>query len=274
MSKISTIVITYNEERNVERCLKSVVPFSDEIVVVDSHSSDRTVEIAQRHATRVLSHDWLGFGKQKQLALDHATHPWIFSIDGDEEVSSKLCAEIQGLDFNCDGYEMPRKPWYLNRWITHSGWYPGYILRLFRKDKGAFTDEIVHERVVVNGTVGRLKSDLLHYSYRDIAHHIDKMNNLTTLSARQMLGEKRKAGIHTITLLPVFEFMKTYIGKRGALDGFAGLTISVLHAYYVFLKYAKLREMWSSPASVTAATQASAIATQEGAAANKKAVRP
>jgi glycosyltransferase involved in cell wall biosynthesis len=246
MPEISTIVITYNEERNIQRCLESVVPFSDEIVVVDSGSTDRTVEISRRYATRVISHEWLGYGRQKRLAMEHSTCPWVFSIDADEEVSSALGAEILSLDFEVDGYEMPRKAWYLNRWIEHSGWYPGYILRLFNRERGSFTDEIVHEYVDVSGKVGRLKNDLYHYSYRNVAHHVEKMNDLTTLAARQMDEQDRRAGIHNIAFYPFFEFLKVYFWKKGFLDGLAGITISALHAYYVFLKYAKLYEIKSS----------------------------
>lgn len=251
MPEISTVVITYNEERNIERCLKSVLPFSGEVVVVDSGSTDRTVEISRQYATKVMSHEWLGYGRQKQLAMKHSTCPWVFSIDADEEVSPSLCTEILSLDFSKDGYEMPRKTWYLNRWVEHSGWYPGYILRLFDREKGQFTDEIVHEYVGVSGKVGRLKNDLLHYSYRDVAHHIEKMNDLTTLAARQMLEQGRRATVSNVALYPFFEFLKVYISKKGFLDGLAGLTISALHAYYVFLKYAKLYEFRSSTPRVS-----------------------
>lgn len=246
MERISTVVICYNEERNIERCLRSVVPFSDEIIVVDSGSSDGTVDIARRYATRVISREWMGYGRQKQFAMEHSTRPWVFSIDADEEVSPALCREIQSLDYTAAGYEMPRKAWYLNRWVEHSGWYPGYILRLFKRDAGNFTDEIVHEFVSVSGKVARLENDLYHYSYRDVAHHIQKMNEFTTLSARQMFEEGRRAGIHNVALFPTFEFFKVYVVKRGFLDGLAGLTISALHAFYVFLKYAKLFELQSS----------------------------
>jgi glycosyltransferase involved in cell wall biosynthesis len=246
MPDISTIVICYNEERNIERCLKSAAPFSSEIVVVDSGSTDNTVEISREYATKVISHEWLGYGFQKQFALERSSCPWVFSIDADEEVSPALCKEIQSLDFKRDGYEMPRKAWYLNRWVEHSGWYPGYILRLFEREKGIITDEIVHEYITVSGKVGRLKGDLYHYSYRDVAHHIEKMNDFTTLSARLLFEQRRRPGIHNIAVYPFFEFLKVYLLKRGFLDGLAGLTISTLHAYYVFLKYAKLYEMKSA----------------------------
>jgi glycosyltransferase involved in cell wall biosynthesis len=243
MQEISTTVITHNEERNIRRCLESVKPFSAEIVVVDSGSTDRTVDICREYTPHVFTNEWPGYGRQKQLAMEKTTCPWVFSIDADEEVSPGLCEEIRTLDFGKPGYEMPRRVWYLNRWVNHSGWYPGYILRLFHRESGRFTDEIVHESVRVDGRVGRLKNDLYHYSYRDVSHHIEKVNEFTTLTARKMYEEGRRDGAIKVALYPFFEFLKVYLVKRGFLDGLAGLTISSLHAYYVFLKYAKLYEM-------------------------------
>jgi len=245
MQDISTVIISFNEENNIRRCLDSVKPFSTEIVVVDSGSTDRTVEICHEFTSHVYTQEWLGYGRQKQLALTKTGCPWVFSIDSDEEVSPGLQEEIGALDFQANGYEMPRKTWYLNRWITHSGWYPGYILRLFNRECGSFTDEIVHEFVDVEGRVAKLKNDLYHYSYRDVAHHIEKVNDFTTLAARKMWEEGRRDGAAKVALYPFFEFLKVYLVKRGFLDGLAGLTISTLHAYYVFLKYAKLYELKS-----------------------------
>ncbi len=243
MAKVSTTIITYNEEHNIERCLKSVVPFSDEIVVVESHSTDRTRAIASAMGARVIANDWPGYGRQRQFALDHATHEWVFAIDADEEVSPELCAEIRALDYSHDGYEVPRPVWYLNRWIKHGVWYPGHVLRLFRKDKARVTSDVIHESVLVSGKIARLRSDLLHYSYRDIEHHLDKMNEFTTLSARAMRDRSQSASVARVVFYPFLEFLKTYVAKRGFLDGLAGFEISVLHAFYVFLKYAKHREM-------------------------------
>ncbi len=246
MSRISTVIIAFNEEERIQRCLESVVAFSSEIIVVDSLSTDRTVEIAREYATRVIEQEWLGYGRQKQFAVDSATQPWVFSIDADEVVSPELCREIQGLALDCDGYEVARPVWYLGRWIRHSGWYPGYVLRLFRRDSASVSDDAVHERVQVPGRTRRLRGDLLHYSYRDVAHHIEKMNEFTTLSAQQMYERGRRWGLASMLLKPFFEFQKVFLLKRGFLDGFAGLVVSVLHAYYVFLKYAKLWELQHS----------------------------
>ena len=243
MEKLSTLIITYNEERNIERCLRSVLPISDEVLVVDSNSTDRTVEIAVAHGARVITRDWPGYGRQKQFAVEAAANNWIFSVDADEEISPALADEIRNLDFSKNGYEVPRRVWYLGRWITHGVWYPGYVLRMFRRDRGRFTDEIVHESADVPGPIGRFRNDIYHYSYRSVAHHVDKINDFTTLAARQMHGDGRSSSVAKIALYPTLEFLKVYFQKRGFLDGLAGLAVSLLHSYYVFLKYLKLYEL-------------------------------
>lgn len=243
MPKISTIIITYNEEDNIRRCLESVSPIADEIIVVDSKSTDRTLAIAREYTDRVYIRDWPGYGAQKQWALEQCSHEWVLSLDADEEVSPKLRSEIEGLDFTADGYYTPRLTWYMNRWIRHSGWYPNHVLRLFRKEKAVFTPNIVHETATVDGPTRRLNHPLFHYSYRDISHHIEKMNDFTSLAARQMYELGKRPTLHSLTLYPLFGFLKMYVQKRGFLDGSAGLVIAVLHFYYVFLKYAKLLEL-------------------------------
>jgi glycosyltransferase involved in cell wall biosynthesis len=244
---VSAVVITLNEERNIERCLRSVAPIADEVVVVDSGSTDATAEIARRAGARVILHPWSGYGPQKRFAVASASHDWVFSIDADEEVSPALAAEINGLDFACDGYQVPRAVRYLGRWIRHGTWYPGYVTRLFRRDRGAFTDDAIHESVRVGGRVGRLKNDLLHYSYRDVDHHLEKMNEFTTLSAEKMFQEGRHAGVFRLAFQPPIEFLRAYVARGGILDGYPGLVIALFHGYYVFLKYAKLREMTLRP---------------------------
>lgn len=243
--RISTIVITYNEQDNIERCLKSVAPFSSEVIVVDSNSTDRTVELATPLATRVVTQDWLGYGPQKQFAVEQATGDWVFSIDADEEVSPELSREILSLDFAASGYHVARRVWYLGRWITHSGWHPGYVMRLFRRDRGRFSEDRVHEYVRVEGETHRLKGDLLHYSYRDVAHHIEKINQFTTLSAEKMHHKGRRAWPWQLSITPVLSFFRVYVLRAGFLDGRAGVLIALLHSYYVFLKYAKLWELRS-----------------------------
>lgn len=240
---ISTVVITLNEADNIARCLKSVASFSDEVIVVDSGSTDDTTEIARRMGVTVVHNDWPGYGAQKRVAVDNATHNWIFSIDADEEISASLAREIATLDFALAGYEVPRAVHYMGRWIRHGIWYPGYVLRLFRKDQGGFTDDTVHESVRVSGKTGRLRGDILHYSYRDVHHHLEKMNEFTSLSAQQMFDTRRRARISQLAVQPALEFLRAYLAKGGFRDGYPGLVIALFHAYYVFLKYAKLREL-------------------------------
>jgi glycosyltransferase involved in cell wall biosynthesis len=243
MTPISTIVITFNEEGNIRRCLESVVPISAEIIVVDSGSTDRTVPIAKEFTANVVHQDWLGYGRQKQFALSLATHQHVLSIDADEEVSAGLQQEIAGLDWQKDGYYAPRRVHYLDRWLQRC-WYPGYVLRLFRKGTAQFTDEILHESVIAPVKTGRLREALLHYSYRDVSHHLEKMNDFTTLAARQMHAAGRKPYPHQILIQPGLEFFKMYVLQRGFLDGFPGLVVSGLTATYVLQKYAKLYELW------------------------------
>lgn len=242
MVEISTVVITKNEEQNLPRCLASVRSFSQEVVVVDSGSTDGTLEVAERAGARVIPKEWLGYGRQKQFALEQARSPWVFSIDADEEVSPELQAEIGRLDFQADGYFVARRVWYLGRWIRYGVWNPDRVLRLFRKDRAHFTPERVHEHVELKGTAARLHWPLYHYSYRDVAHHLTKINEMTSLSAAQMAERGRHAGVIKLALSPGWEFFRCYVLRRGFLDGDAGLVVAKLHAYYHFLKYAKLRE--------------------------------
>lgn len=242
---ISTILITRDEENNIERCLESVRPFSDEIIVVDSGSTDRTIEIARAHDVRVIEHEWLGYGPQKQFTLEQATQPWVFSIDADEVVSPQLCEAIQSAPRDCEGYAVARRVWYMGRWILHSGWYPRYVVRFFRRDRGSFTGEVVHESVRVRGRTRHLHGDLLHYSYRDVDHHMEKINDFTTLSAGKMFQRGRRSSVLRMVVTPWLQFHKVYFLRRGFLDGFAGLVVALLHSMYVFLKHAKLRELWA-----------------------------
>jgi glycosyltransferase involved in cell wall biosynthesis len=247
MNEISIIVITHNEEANLARCLDSVKSFASEIVVVDSGSTDGTRAIAARYTDRVLVEPWRGYGPQKQFALEQARGPWVFSIDADEQVSPALAREIAALDGSCDGYLVSRVVWYLDRWIRHGVWVPDRVLRLFRRDGASFTLDSVHERVVRAGRVGRLRGALHHYSYRDIAHHVTKMNELASLAARQMAERGQRAGWVRLGLKPGWEFLRAYVLKRGFLDGKAGLIVAALHSHYTFLKYARLHEQRIPP---------------------------
>jgi glycosyltransferase involved in cell wall biosynthesis len=245
MTTLSVVIITKNEEKNLPRCLKSV-HFADEIIVIDSGSTDRTIEIAQEAGAKVYRPEWRGFGPAKQEGVDRASSEWILSLDADEELTPELAAEIQRV--MCDGHDyagfrMPRRTRFLGRWIYHCGWYPDYLLRLFRKAKGGFDGAIIHEQVRVDGTCGRLKGEILHYSYPSLENYLEKFNFYTTIGAEQAFEQGKTAGVSAIALKPIASFIRHYIIKRGFLDGVEGLTISVLSSISVLVKYAKLREL-------------------------------
>ena len=187
MNKISATIITYNEEQNICDCLESV-RWTDEIVVVDAQSSDRTVELCRKYTDKVFSHPWSGFVNQKNLALSKTSGDWILSLDADERVSSELAKEIKSvvLASDYDGYCFPRKTYYLGRWINHSGWYPDYKLRLIRRGKGEWKGIDPHDRLEVTGKTGHLKGDVQHYSYQNISHHLEKINSYTSIMAKEL----------------------------------------------------------------------------------------
>jgi len=242
MNRLSVIIITHNEEENLPRCLQSV-KWADEVVVVDSHSTDRTPQIAADHGCVYFDLDWSGFGAAKQAALDRATGDWVLSIDADEAVSDELGTSIAGVvkgNHSYSGFEMPRCTNFLGRWIRHCGWYPDYILRLFRRDSGRFNQAVVHESIAVKGPIGRLAGDLLHYSYPNLEKYFTKSNRYTTLGAEEAFRHGKRAGMADLLFRPPISFFKHYIQKAGFLDGPQGLLVSSLSAAAVFNKYAKL----------------------------------
>jgi len=244
MGKLSVVVVSYNEEANLGKCLSSV-SWADEIVVVDSFSQDRTVEIARRFTDRVFQHPWLGYGKQKNLALDRATFPWVLSLDADEVVSPELAQEIRsvlGGEIQVSGFALPRMTWYLGRFLRHC-WYPDYKVRLFRKDRARWKEQDVHETVLLDGPCGRLRHPLFHYSFRSVHAHLEALQRYTSLSARQDRLQGRRFPMHRLLGSPWVMFLKLYVLKRGFLDGVPGLIASVLSAFHEFVKYAKLYEL-------------------------------
>jgi len=244
--QISACITAVNEESNIRRCLESV-KWCDEIIVVDSYSTDRTVEICREYTERVYQHEWLGYVGQKNLIRSLARCPWILFIDADEEVSEELRDEIlQELERSAGryaGYQFPRRVFYLGKWIYHGEWYPDYKLRLFLKDKGRSEGQEPHDHVVVDGPIKTLKGHLNHYTYDDLADHLRTMNRFSTISAR----EKYQAGVRFrwIDLLgrPLWRFFKGYVIKRGFLDGVHGFLISAVTSFGVLMKYAKLWEL-------------------------------
>lgn len=243
--KISATIITYNEERNIARAIESL-RCCDEILVLDSGSSDRTMELAANHGARVIESPWRGYAGQKNLASDSATYDWILSIDADEALSEALEAEIWQIKKNgpqYDGYTMPRLAQYLGRWILHSGWYPDRKIRLFDRRRGHWQGEYVHESVKIDGRVGHLQANLLHFTCSSLSEHIKTMDRYTTLAAEQIVAEKQKVTWARLVLDPPWTFFQTYFLKAGFLDGTEGLAIANMAAVYNFLKYAKARFM-------------------------------
>ncbi len=243
--KLSAVIITKNEEDNLERCLKSL-SFCDEIVVVDSQSSDRTVAIAKKYTDKVYDKEWQGFEAQRTLALQYTTNDWILSIDADEEVSLDLRNEIVSKlngDENYTAYTCPRKTIHFKRWIKHGGWYPNRLVRLFKKSQGAWKGDAVHEFWHTTGAVGSLSSDLLHYSFTDLSDQVERNNKYSTLGAKKLVSGNKKFSLSKLLLKPTSKFLETYLLKLGFLDGYPGFIISVSAAYSVFLKWAKLWEL-------------------------------
>lgn len=242
---LSVAIITYNEEENIKDCLESV-KWADEIVVVDSFSTDRTVEICRQYTDKIFQNEWEGFSNQKNYAIRLTANPWVLVIDADERVSEALRKEIKDILAKgnaCDGYFVPRKSYFMGRWIRHAGWYPDYSIRLFRKDKGRFEPREVHESLRIDGKTGRLENPLTHYTYRSISEFIDRTNRYSTLAAREMVKEGRRAGIVNILFRPAFTFLRMYILQQGFRDGIYGFLLSVLYSCYTLSKYAKLWEI-------------------------------
>ena len=245
MPKLSVAIITKNEEKNIERCIDSV-SFADEIVIVDHFSLDNTAELAESLGAVIYSRDWNGYGPAKQEAVNLASGKWILSLDADEAVSLELAEQIKRViaeDNDITGYYIRRKTKFLGKWIHHCGWYPDYILRLFRKESGNFSDDIIHEKVVLKGNASRLNGEILHYCYQTLEQYLKKSNGYTTEGAKQAFKKGKRAGLFDLTIRPIISFISHYIFKAGFLDGIEGLIISALSAQAVFHKYAKLRRL-------------------------------
>jgi glycosyltransferase involved in cell wall biosynthesis len=245
LMKITATIITLNEERNIARSIESL-RCCDEILIVDSGSTDRTVELAQNLGARVIEAGWRGYATQKNWAAEQAANDWILSIDADEALSEALEAEIWNLKKTgprYDGYTMPRLARYLGRWILHSGWYPDRKLRLYDRRKANWVGEFVHESVQVSGPVGHLESNILHFTCDSLSEHLRTLDRYTTLAAQELAARKTKVSLTRVILDPAWTFLKTYFLQRGFLDGLEGLTIAYMAAFYTFLKYSKARIM-------------------------------
>jgi glycosyltransferase involved in cell wall biosynthesis len=250
MTKLSIVIITKNEADNIRACLESV-KWADEIIVVDSGSSDATVEICRELGAHVYQHDWPGFGMQKNRALSYATHEWVFSIDADERVTPELESElIKAMEVaSKDGYYVPRRSQFCGKFIRHSGWYPDYELRLFKRTKGKYSEDLVHERVILEGDAGRLTSPLLHYSYLNEADVQRKTEQYARSGAIQMLKNGKTATSVDAPLRAGWAFIRTYFLRLGFLDGIAGFNIALMNFRTTYRKYRQLRTLCSTKAA-------------------------
>ena len=245
MSKLSVTVVAKNEAADLGAALASVA-WADEIVVVDSHSTDGTVAIARQYTDRVVVHDWLGHIEQKNYAASLASHDWILSLDADERVTSELATELQGVRAGAPpeaAFRIPRVTWHLGRWIRTTDWYPDYQTRFYDRRRAKWTGRYVHEALTTQGATGQLRGEIQHYAYRDIAEHLETIDRYTTLAARQMHEDGRRAGFLQLAGHPPLAFLRNYVARGGIRDGLPGFIISSMNAYYVFLKFAKLWEL-------------------------------
>jgi glycosyltransferase involved in cell wall biosynthesis len=243
--KITATIITLNEERNIARAIESL-RCCDEILILDSGSTDRTVELAENLGARVFEAGWRGYSGQKNWAAEQASYDWILSLDADEALSEGLEAEIWTLKKTgprYDGYTMPRLARYLGRWILHSGWYPDRKIRLYDRRKARWVGDFVHESVQVSGRVGQLESAILHFTCESLSEHVKTMERYTTLAAQEIAGRQIPVPLWRVIADPPWTFFKSYVLQRGFLDGREGLNIAYMAAFYTFLKYAKARNM-------------------------------
>lgn len=247
IDRISACITAGNEEKNIRRCLKSVA-WADEIIVVDSFSTDRTADICREYTESVHQHEWRGYIGQKNLIKDMATCPWILFVDADEEVSPPLRDEIATAFRKPEhaeyaGYEFPRMVYYLGRWIRHGDWYPDIKLRLFRKELGTCGGQEPHDRTTVDGAVRQLRSPIYHYTYEGITDQLTTVNRFSTITAESKFAQGQQFRIADLLLRPVARFMRSYVLRAGFRDGLPGLVVSGTIAYGVFVKYAKLWEL-------------------------------
>ncbi len=241
---LSVTIITLNEEENIGPCLESVA-WAEEIVVCDSGSTDKTLELSRQYTDRVFVDEWRGFSGHKNLALARATHPWVLSLDADERVTPELRREIEGIleqDGPEDGYFVPRRNFFLGRQIRYCGWSPDETLRLFRREKGHFQERAVHEAVELTGRVGHLRTPIEHCSYRSLSDFLHRMDRYSSLAAEEMSRAGRRARVGDYALRPPATFLKMYVFQRGFLEGWRGFFLASLYAAYTFVKYAKLWE--------------------------------
>lgn len=245
-SEISAIVVCFNEEKNIRRCLESL-RWCNEIVVVDSLSTDRTVEICREYTDRVIQRPWAGYRDQKAFAHSQATRDWVILVDADEKVPEELQEEIRDVltrfGDRFAAFEVPRLVYYLQRWWWRGGWYPDYDIRVFRRDLATWGGRDPHEQILIDGKIRRLKNPLHHFSYRDITDHLKRINHFTTISSKELKDQGNRWSWIDNLFRPPFRFFRSFALQRGFLEGLPGYFIAATAAIYVFLKYAKLKEL-------------------------------
>lgn len=247
MIKLTVAIITYNEENNIGRCISSVLPIADEILVVDSFSTDRTEEIATQMGARFVKNPFAGHIEQKNFALNLSTHDYVLSLDADEALSPELLESIKDIKRTLvhNGYRFNRLTNYNGHWVRHSGWYPDTKLRLVKKGKAAWGGENPHDILQMKGDekVGFLKGDLLHYSYASISAHVEQTDKFTTIAAKAAFKQGKRSSVFKIVTRPMFKFLRDYFFKRGFLDGRYGFVICCINSLYALLKYSKLHAL-------------------------------
>lgn len=249
MNQISAVVITYNEEDKIERALLSLQKVSDEIVVVDSYSSDATPQICYRYTDRFIQRSWEGYRVQKQFATEQASHEWILNLDADEMLSPDLTQEIlhwKNERSTYSGYLLPRKTFFMGKWITHTTWYPDCQLRLFRRSSGSWKGGRVHESFRVDGPTGRLNGEIYHYTYSSFSEYLQQLENFSSLAAQDYFDRGKKVTWFQICFDPAAIFLKNYFFRLGFMDGIPGLCVSMLASVSTLFKYLKLWELQSN----------------------------
>jgi len=244
--RLSVVLMVKNEAANLPRALQSA-KFADEVIVADTGSTDNTIQLAREFGAKVIHCAWRGFGPTKAEALSHATGQWVLSLDADEEVTPELAEQIRRVADDPEGeyaaYRLTRQANFLGRWIRHSGWFPDYIVRLYRNGCARVTDEPVHEKIIARGKVGTLSGILRHYTDPTIDHYLEKMKVYTRLSAEGLYAKGRRARWWDLIVRPPAMFLKMFVFKRGFLDGWQGLVLAFFSSVHVFTKYAHLKAL-------------------------------
>jgi glycosyltransferase involved in cell wall biosynthesis len=248
VKQISAVVITYNEEDKIEACLESLADLCEDIVVLDSFSTDSTVELSRRFTERVVQEAWRGYARQKQLATDFAEHEWVLSLDADEKLSSRLRQELMDWkakpdDENCNSYRIPRLTFFMGRWIRHTTWYPDWQVRLFRRSKAQWQGGNIHEGVIAEGGQGKFSGHLLHYTYSSISEYLVQLENFSSLAAIDYHSQGKKVGVLRLVFAPPGVFLKNWFARAGFRDGIPGFVVAVLASVSTFFKYLKLWEL-------------------------------